>query len=110
MQITAALDRRRSTSRIYTSKIIKAGALLADTKTLLTHWNEALSEEQNIDRFRRENLFGKASRSRIEDILLIFRQRYLRERDVLPALARLWQGLGSVGNRRSHSVFPCVPC
>ncbi|MBP1468381.1 DUF1819 family protein [Candidatus Chloroploca sp. M-50] len=70
----------------YSSKIIKAGALLPDTKTLLAYWDVALSVEQNLDRFQRENLFGKASRSRIEDILAIFRQRYLRDPDLLRAL------------------------
>lgn len=70
----------------YSSKIIKAGALLADTKTLLAYWDRALSVEQNLDRFQRENLFGKASRSRIEDILAIFKQRYLRDAEILQAL------------------------
>lgn len=48
----------------YSSKIIKAGALLADTKTLLAHCDTSASEQENLDRFRRENLFGKSSRSR----------------------------------------------
>ena len=58
---------------LYTSKIIKAGALIADTKTLLAHWNESVSVVENLKQFRRDNLFGKASRSRVEDILTIFR-------------------------------------
>ena len=33
--------------------------------------------QENLDRLRRENVFGKASRSRVEDMLAIFRQRYL---------------------------------
>ena len=70
----------------YSTKIIKAGALLADTKTLLAYWDRTLSVEQNLDRFRRENLFGKTSRSRMEDILTIFKQRYLRNAEVLHAL------------------------
>ncbi len=70
----------------YSSKIIKAGALLADTRTLLAYWDMSLSVEQNLDRFQRENLFGKTSRSRIEDILTIFRQRYLRDPELLRAL------------------------
>jgi hypothetical protein len=57
-------------SLLYQSKIIKAGALLADTKTLLAHWDETCSVSENLARFRRENIFGKASRSRVEDILL----------------------------------------
>ena len=38
---------------------------------------------------RRDNVFGKASRSRVEDILPIFRNRYLRERLVTEALVIL---------------------
>lgn len=79
-------------SRIYRSKIIKAGALLADTKTLLANWDEACSVSKNLDRLRRENIFGKASRSRIEDILAIFRQRYLTSESVTRALATLVKG------------------
>src|SRR4051794_15639652 len=60
----------------YTSRIIKAGALLDDTKTLLAHWDTQASVPENLDRVRRENVFGKASRSRVEDILAVFRQRY----------------------------------
>ncbi len=73
----------------YTSKIIKAGALLADTKTLLAHWDSGTTAGENLDRIRRENLFGKASRSRVEDILGIFRQRYLKEEPVARALVAL---------------------
>ncbi len=76
---------------MYTSKIIKAGALLADTKTMLAHWDEAASVSDNLHRFRKENIFGKASRSRIEDILAIFRQRYLVSASVTKALVNLVQ-------------------
>ena len=48
----------------YSSKIIKAGALLADTKTLLAHWDTSVPAQVNLDRLRRENVFGKVSRSR----------------------------------------------
>lgn len=75
--------------RIYSSRIIKAGALLADTTTLLAHWNNSQSTEQNLARLQRENVFGKASRSRISDVLAIFRQRYLREKEVARALSLL---------------------
>jgi len=71
---------------MYASKIIKAGALLADTRTLLSEWDATHSVADNLDRFRRENLFGKASRSRVEDILAIFRQRYLADPELLNAL------------------------
>lgn len=75
----------------YSSRIIKAGALLSDTKTLLAHWDTTSSVQDNLDRVRRENLFGKASRSRVEDILAIFRQRYLTEAEVTRALVLLAQ-------------------
>jgi hypothetical protein len=74
---------------VYSSKIIKAGALLEDTKTLLLHWDTDASVQSNLNRIRRENVFGKASRSRIEDILPIFRQRYLSETSVIAALVTL---------------------
>jgi hypothetical protein len=80
---------RRVAPPLYSSKIIKAGALLSDTKTLLAHWDESLAVAANLDRIRRENLFGKASRSRVEDILAIFRQRYLTDEAVTKALVIL---------------------
>jgi hypothetical protein len=73
----------------YTSKIIKASALLDDTKTLLSHWDVNETVPDNLDRIRRENVFAKASRSRVEDILAVFRQRYLVEPDVVKALVVL---------------------
>ena len=60
--------------------------MLPDTKLLLENWDEGMDVQANLDRVRQENLFGKASRSRVEDILLVFRQRYLKNPDVLSAL------------------------
>ena len=76
----------------YSSKIIKAGALLGDTKTLLSHWDVDASVGENVNRVQRDNVFGKASRSRVEDILAIFRQRYLTEKSVTTALVTLVRG------------------
>jgi len=73
----------------YTTKIIKAGALLPDTKALLSCWDPEQSVAENLRQIRRRNLLGKPSRSRAEDILAIFRQRYLGEESVAKALARL---------------------
>jgi Putative inner membrane protein (DUF1819) len=73
----------------YTSKIIKASALLDDTKALLSHWDRDATVSENLDRISRENVFAKASRSRVEDILAVFRQRYLVEADVIKALVVL---------------------
>src|SRR5713226_1482377 len=85
---TAPLKRLRSSAQ-YSSKIIKAGALIGDTKTLLSHWDVYASVHDNIKRVQRDNVFGKASRSRVEDILAIFRQRYLTEKSVTKALVAL---------------------
>jgi len=92
----------------YSSKIIKAGALIPDTKALLSAWDPALSVSENLQRVRRQNLLGKTSRSRAEDILAIFRQRYLAEESVTRALVRLAknQSNGNTINRilYFHSV------
>jgi len=77
------------TPPLYSSKIIKAGALLPDTKALLSAWDPALSVSENLQRVRQQNLLGKKSRSRAEDILAIFRQRYLTEEAVALALASI---------------------
>jgi len=77
------------TPSLYSSKIIKAGALLPDTKALLSAWNPGLSVSENLQRVRRQNLLGKTSRSRAEDILAIFRQRYLVEETVALSLASI---------------------
>jgi hypothetical protein len=76
----------------YTSRIIKAGALIGDTKILLAHWDTDASGDENLSRVQRENVFGKASRSRVDDVLRIFRQRYLSEASVTKALVTLVKG------------------
>src|SRR5947209_16230680 len=91
-KLKASVSNTSMPTRIYTSKIIKAGALLADTKTMLANWDETHSVAENLARFQRENIFGKASRSRIEDILVIFRQRYLTSKSITEALVTLVQG------------------
>jgi hypothetical protein len=65
--------------------------LIGDTKTLLSHWDVGSSVDENIRRVQRDNVFGKASRSRVEAILAIFRQRYLKEESVTQALVTLVQ-------------------
>jgi hypothetical protein len=74
---------------IYSSRILKATALISDTKTLLSHWDVDQELQENIRRGLRDNIFGKASRSRVEDMLNIFRQRYLKEATVVRALVSL---------------------
>ncbi|MGA8610590.1 MAG: BrxA family protein [Xanthobacteraceae bacterium] len=63
--------------------------MIGDTKTLLSHWDVGASVDDNLSRVQRENVFGKASRSRVEAILAIFRQRYLTEESVTKALVIL---------------------
>jgi len=75
--------------RLYTSKILKSGALLAETKVLLANWNDSLTVDENLERFKQENILGKASRSRLIDILVIFKQRYLIDDQVIGALTFL---------------------
>jgi hypothetical protein len=79
----------QNAERVYSSKIIKASGLLADTKTLFVHWDESKTDEENLREARRTNIFGKASRSRVEDILTIFRQRYIPENGSGRVLRRL---------------------
>lgn len=62
-------EKRHRSSAAYSSKIIEADALLGDTKTLLSHWDVSAPVVVNIERIQRDNVFGKASRSRVEDIL-----------------------------------------
>jgi len=85
-------NERLGASAPYTSKIIKAGALIGDTKTLLSQWDVGASLEENLNRMQLENIFGKASRSRVQSILAIFRQRYFSEESVAKALVTLVRG------------------
>jgi hypothetical protein len=82
----------RMNEAVYTSRIIKASALIADTKTLLASWDPEQDTSTNLEHARRTNLFGKASRSRVEDILNIFRQRYFDDPEVGNALSILVKG------------------
>ena len=83
-------NEKRSRSFVtYSSRIIKAGALLGDTRMFLSHWDTTTSVSENIDRIQRDNVFGKASRARVKDIMVIFRQRYLGEESVTNALVTL---------------------
>src|SRR5262249_51462577 len=86
---TTELEKRLGPSALYSSKIIKAGVCIADTKTLLSKRDVGASVAENISWVQRDNIFGKASRSRVEAILAIFRQRYLTEESVTKGLVTL---------------------
>lgn len=75
----------------YTSRLIKATALLTDTKALMDSWDLNIDVETNFNKAQENNIFGKASRSRVKDILTIFRQRYFENEQVGQALVRLVQ-------------------
>lgn len=77
--------------RLYSSRIIKATALLTDTKTLLTTWDMHTDIKSNLERIRQQNLFGKTSRTRLRDVLTIFRQRYFDDPQVGEMLVFLAQ-------------------
>ncbi|MDQ3666154.1 MAG: DUF1819 family protein [Acidobacteriota bacterium] len=68
--VASALDSREDAQmtekKVYTSRIIKAGALLSDTKTLLAQWNDSKTVTENLSAFENENIFGKSSRSRMK--------------------------------------------
>lgn len=76
---------------VYTSRIIKATALLADTRLLLNDWRLDESVSDNLARIERDNIFGKASRRRVDDIMRIFRQRYFDDPDIGLTLVKLSQ-------------------
>jgi hypothetical protein len=76
----------------YRTKIIKASALLDDTRTLFAHWDVSVGRTENLQRLRDQNVFGKTSRTRVKNVLAIFRQRYLGSPASANALATLVQG------------------
>ena len=61
----------------FTTRIIKGGALLAETRRLIDVWDDVESVEKNLDRIRAGNLLGLPSRKRTEDTLQILRQRFV---------------------------------
>jgi hypothetical protein len=75
----------------YSSRIIKATALLSDTKALMASWDLSLDVNTNLNNARQNNIFGKASRSRVEDILCVFKQRYFKDPQIGNALVTLVQ-------------------
>lgn len=60
-----------------TSRIIKGGAMLDDTRRLVESWDDSRTPDENLEAFRAENLLAKSSRKRAEDTLQILRQRFV---------------------------------
>jgi hypothetical protein len=74
---------------VYSSRIIKASALLSDTKTLLAAWDSDDDVRRNFETVRQQNILGKTSRKRLGDVLQIFRQRYFDDQEVGEVLVSL---------------------
>lgn len=61
-----------------TTRIIKGGALLEDSRRFVDEWDVRRCPEENLQQFRSGNMLGKRSRSRAEDTLAILRQRFVQ--------------------------------
>jgi hypothetical protein len=72
-----------------TSKIIKGGALVADSRLVLSSWDLEAGVDQNLRIMQEQNLLGRSSRSRVDDILRVLSQRFLDNRDVTGALVTI---------------------
>jgi hypothetical protein len=66
--------------RAYKSYNLKnVSGFVADVNLLVSNWDESRSVQENLDAAVGKNLFGKATRKRVDDILRVFRERYLPE-------------------------------
>lgn len=61
----------------YSSKIIKAPALVSDSKLFLSQWEDELSVEKNIENAVQYNLMGKTSRAFVKNITKAFKERFI---------------------------------
>lgn len=76
---------------VLTSRLLKGGAVLEDTRRVVELWEVELSPKANLERLSAENLLGKPSRSRLDDLLhAVIRPRYVEPGPhVIPALQGL---------------------
>ncbi|WIG59045.1 MAG: hypothetical protein OJF49_001792 [Ktedonobacterales bacterium] len=88
MAVTAKSGHSQHSQR-YSTRINHVGALLPDTKLMLAHWDLSATVPANLERMRADNIFAKASRSRIPEMLDIFRERYLTDPEILRMLVTL---------------------
>lgn len=79
----------QSANNRYTAQIVDGGALLPETRLLLSQWERDISVEGNLRRAQAENTLGKASRNRVGRILVAFRRRYTLDSDLLHAIVLL---------------------
>ena len=60
----------------YSSKIIKAPALIKDAKLFLSQWDDSISIEENVEKAIQYNIMGKSSRIFAKNIIKAFKERY----------------------------------
>jgi hypothetical protein len=72
------------------SRILKGGALLGDSRRLSEVWNRDLPVADNLRIVDEGNLLGKSSRARARDVLIVLRARFIDPGPhVMPALQTL---------------------
>ena len=59
----------RSCATGYTTRLLKGGAVLEDTRRVVELWDLELEPEANLERLSAGNQLGKKSRSRLDDLL-----------------------------------------
>ena len=76
---------------VYTSRLLKGGAALQDTRRVVELWDPGLSPGDNLRRLSAENLLAKPSRSRLDDLLYrVIQRRYVDPGPhLIPALTGL---------------------
>jgi hypothetical protein len=73
----------------YSSKIIKAPALIKDAKLFLSQWDDSISIEENVEKAIQYNIMGKSSRIFAKNIIKAFKERYILSDEQDVALRRL---------------------
>lgn len=71
----------------FTTRIIKGGALLAETRRFLDNWADDRPPRWNLEQILDRNLLGLPSRKRTGDTLAVLRQRFVEPGpSVIPSL------------------------
>ena len=84
--------------QLYTSRLLKGGAALEDTRRVVEQWDTELDPQANLERLSAENPLGKVSRSRLDDLLSrVIQRRYV---DPGPHVIPVLKGL-----LRHHRAF-----
>jgi hypothetical protein len=62
----------------FSSKVLKGGALLTESRILVEQWDPSLGENENIERMLADNVLAKRSPSRARDVLrTVLRPRFI---------------------------------